>query len=25
LHARELSFEHPRLGERLYLKAETPF
>ena len=25
LHARELSFEHPQLGERLYLKAETPF
>ncbi|MEG4457543.1 pseudouridine synthase [Microcoleus sp. N9_A1] len=25
LHARELSFEHPHLGERLYLKAETPF
>jgi len=25
LHARELSFEHPPLGERLYLKAETPF
>ena len=25
LHARELSFEHPQLGETLYLKAETPF
>ncbi|TAH20593.1 MAG: RluA family pseudouridine synthase [Oscillatoriales cyanobacterium] len=25
LHAREISFEHPQLGERLYLKAETPF
>ncbi len=25
LHARELSFEHPQLGEMLYLKAETPF
>ncbi len=25
LHARELSFQHPQLGERLYLKAETPF
>ncbi|MBD1828910.1 pseudouridine synthase [Microcoleus vaginatus GB1-A2] len=25
LHARELSFEHPQLGERLYLKTETPF
>ncbi|MEG5035234.1 pseudouridine synthase [Microcoleus sp. AT3-D2] len=25
LHARELSFEHPQLGERFYLKAETPF
>ncbi|MEG5056163.1 RluA family pseudouridine synthase, partial [Microcoleus sp. B13-B6] len=25
LHARELSFEHPQLGERLYLQAETPF
>jgi tRNA pseudouridine32 synthase / 23S rRNA pseudouridine746 synthase len=25
LHARELSFEHPQLGERLYLKIETPF
>ncbi|PHX54499.1 RluA family pseudouridine synthase [Tychonema bourrellyi FEM_GT703] len=25
LHAREISFEHPQLGKRLYLKAETPF
>ena len=25
LHARELSFEHPRLGERLHLQAATPF
>jgi tRNA pseudouridine32 synthase/23S rRNA pseudouridine746 synthase len=25
LHARELSFEHPRLGERLQLQAATPF
>ncbi|MEG4022281.1 pseudouridine synthase [Microcoleus sp. S13C4] len=25
LHARELSFEHPQLGERLYLQTETPF
>ncbi|MEG4273596.1 MULTISPECIES: pseudouridine synthase [unclassified Microcoleus] len=25
LHARELSFEHPQLGERLYIQAETPF
>ena len=25
LHAREISFQHPQLGERLYLKAETPF
>ncbi|MEG4418753.1 pseudouridine synthase [Microcoleus sp. LAD1_D5] len=25
LHARELSFEHPQLGERLHLQAETPF
>ncbi len=25
LHAREISFEHPQLGNRLYLKAETPF
>ena len=25
LHAREISFQHPHLGERLYLKAETPF
>ncbi|MEG4092813.1 pseudouridine synthase [Microcoleus sp. Pol12B4] len=25
LHARELSFEHPQLGEKLYLQAETPF
>ncbi len=25
LHAREISFEHPQLGEKLYLKAETPF
>ncbi|MEG5065977.1 pseudouridine synthase [Microcoleus sp. B3-A4] len=25
LHARELSFKHPQLGERLYLQAETPF
>ncbi|MEG4035007.1 pseudouridine synthase [Microcoleus sp. S36b_A4] len=25
LHARELSFEHPQLGEKLHLQAETPF
>ncbi|MEZ2304968.1 MAG: pseudouridine synthase [Microcoleus sp.] len=25
LHAREISFEHPQLGNRLYLKAEMPF
>ena len=25
LHARELSFEHPRLGEMLHLQAATPF
>jgi tRNA pseudouridine32 synthase/23S rRNA pseudouridine746 synthase len=25
LHARELSFEYPRLGERLHLQAATPF
>jgi tRNA pseudouridine32 synthase/23S rRNA pseudouridine746 synthase len=25
LHAREISFEHPQLGERLNLKADTPF
>ena len=25
LHAREISFEHPQLGERLHLKADTPF
>ena len=25
LHARELSFKHPQLGETLYLQAETPF
>jgi len=25
LHARELSFEHPRLGETLHLQAATPF
>jgi tRNA pseudouridine32 synthase / 23S rRNA pseudouridine746 synthase len=25
LHAREISFEHPQLGERLHLKANTPF
>ena len=25
LHARELSFEHPQLGKRLHLQAETPF
>ena len=25
LHARELSFEHPPLGERLHLQAATPF
>ncbi|WP_333444661.1 pseudouridine synthase [Microcoleus sp. herbarium2] len=25
LHARELSFEHPQLGETLHLKATTPF
>jgi tRNA pseudouridine32 synthase/23S rRNA pseudouridine746 synthase len=25
LHARELSFEHPQLGETLYLQAKTPF
>ncbi|MFM9263853.1 RluA family pseudouridine synthase [Tychonema sp. BBK16] len=25
LHARELSFQHPQLGETLHLKAETPF
>ncbi|TAD96945.1 MAG: RluA family pseudouridine synthase [Oscillatoriales cyanobacterium] len=25
LHAREIYFEHPQLGNRLYLKAETPF
>jgi tRNA pseudouridine32 synthase/23S rRNA pseudouridine746 synthase len=25
LHARELSFDHPRLGERLHLQAATPF
>ncbi len=25
LHARELSFEHPQLGEKLYLQTKTPF
>ncbi|MEG3899361.1 MULTISPECIES: pseudouridine synthase [unclassified Microcoleus] len=25
LHARELCFEHPQLGEKLHLQAETPF
>lgn len=25
LHARELSFEHPQLGKRLQLQAQTPF
>ena len=25
LHARELTFEHPHLGEKIHLKAETPF
>jgi tRNA pseudouridine32 synthase/23S rRNA pseudouridine746 synthase len=25
LHARELSFEHPQLGKKLHLHAETPF
>ncbi|WP_315792025.1 RluA family pseudouridine synthase [Fischerella sp. JS2] len=25
LHARELSFEHPQLGERLHLHTQTPF
>ncbi|MEG3878370.1 pseudouridine synthase [Microcoleus sp. herbarium7] len=25
LHARELSFEHPQLGKKLHLQAETPF
>ncbi|MEZ2237649.1 pseudouridine synthase [Microcoleus sp.] len=25
LHAREICFEHPQLGNRLYLKAEMPF
>ncbi|BAZ20842.1 pseudouridine synthase [Kalymmatonema gypsitolerans NIES-4073] len=25
LHARELSFEHPQLGETLHLQAKTPF
>ncbi|ARV62627.1 RNA pseudouridine synthase [Nostocales cyanobacterium HT-58-2] len=25
LHARELSFEHPQLGETLHLRAQTPF
>lgn len=25
LHAKELSFEHPYLGETIYLKAEVPF
>ncbi len=25
LHARELQFEHPQLGERVHLRVETPF
>jgi tRNA pseudouridine32 synthase / 23S rRNA pseudouridine746 synthase len=25
LHARELSFEHPQLGETLHLHIKTPF
>ena len=25
LHAREVSFEHPQLGETLYIQAKTPF